>query len=468
MAYLRTKIIVTLGPSSAIPEIVEQMIKIGVAGFRINFAHGDRETWSKYAELVREHESRAGRPLSLIGDLTGPSIRIGKLDSPLFLKAGEIAYIVLSDSGSADKKEIPLPNPRVFFNVDVGDVIMLDDGKVRLSVIEKSSDKLTVRALTDAVIKSGKALVIRDKEIDLPTLTQRDLDALKLAAELDFDYVGVSYVRKPEDVDTVREVLASLGSPDTGIIAKIETRSAVANLEKIIERADIVLVARGDLGMIFGLEKVPWLQTKIVSESRKRGKPVIVATQLLESMVERPVPTRAEINDVFTAVREGVDALMLTGETSIGKYPLEAVEWLKRAILYAESVIEPEKINVEGDSTTRFARGVVSLAEDTGSILAVYTMTGGLPRAVASCRPRVPVYVGSRCVKTLRKLSLIWGLEPLHVDADSYAEGVEKLVDLLYDKGYIGIGDLVLETFRTSPTEQHLILRKYYGKRQQT
>ncbi len=460
MRSTRTKLIASIGPSSSKPHVVEQMARLGVTGFRVNFAHGDEKVWSEYVDIVREVEKRTGRPLALIGDLVGASVRLGEVDKPLTLRAGDLAYIVLSEKGCSEKREIPLPNPRVFYSIDVGDIIVMDDGRVRLSVIEKRGTRITVRAITDARITSRKALVVQGKEFELPSLSQRDIDNVRFAVDKGFDYIGLSYVKRAEDIETLRGLLEDLGAPEIGIIAKIETRSAVENLEKIVDVTDVVLVARGDLGMVFGLEKVPWLQTRIVTVARRRGKPVIVATQLLESMLENPVPTRAEVNDIVTAVKEGVDALMLTGETSIGRYPIEAVDWLRRVVEYAESMQPPVRIEVEGDATIRFAKGVVALAEDTSATLLVYTMRGNLPRAIAAERPRVPVYAGAKSLRVARKLSILWGIEPIPLEAQSYSEGVEKLLALLCREGYIGIGENVLESFRISATEQHIVLKK--------
>jgi len=457
---LRCKIIASLGPSMDSLDIVVNAVLEGASAFRINFTHGDESVWARYVEYVRKAEKITGRFVALIGDLTGPSIRLGTVEPPMVLKKGETAYIVPSEKGSAEKREIPLPSREVFDQLEVGDVIVMDDGKVRMRVSDVSRNRVEVVALTDAVIKSRKALVVTNKEFDLPALTPRDLRNLDFALEKGFDYVALSYVRRGSDIAMLKSILRRKGREDVGVIAKIETRSAIRNLEEIVEAADVVLVARGDLGMNFGLEEVPSLQRYIVHKALEVGKPVIVATQLLESMLGSPVPTRAEVVDITMAVSEGADALMLTGETAVGKYPLEAIRWLRRVIEAAERRFEIARPRKARGVRQRFAKGVTELAEDLDAKLVIFSMRGNTARLVSLLRPRVNFYVGSPSIETLRRISILWGVNPLLVEASSYEEGVSRTYDQLKREGLLKLGELVVLTYGLRSDEQVVRIKR--------
>ena len=433
------KIIASVGPASSDAETIRRMIGAGANGFRINFVHGSPNEWAKYVDVVRHAEEESGKPVALIGDLQGPSLRIGILEKPIELQRGESVKIVLAHKAvGGDEKTIPIPQPKFFDAIDVGDVLVMDDGKVRLHVIDRhSSNEIEAVAATRAVIKSRKAVVIAGKDLDVPALHEQDIENLKFAIEHDFDYISLSYVRRPEDIELLRSLLRRYNKEDVGIIAKIETKSAIANLRDIVEVADAVLIARGDLGMNFSLEEVHYYQKMIADVCIEMGKPVIVATQLLESMIENPVPTRAEVVDISTAVEHGVDALMLTGETSVGKYPIDAVKWLRRIASYAEKNLLVKRFDYIAqrarrelnDVQTRFAKGVLELAEDIGAKLIVFSMRGVTALRLARLRPRIPVYVATPNRKVMRKLAIVWGVEPFYVDATSYEEGLDKALE---------------------------------------
>uniref|UniRef100_A0A7C2VCW3 Pyruvate kinase n=1 Tax=Ignisphaera aggregans TaxID=334771 RepID=A0A7C2VCW3_9CREN len=462
------KKIVSIGPASGKYEIVKAMAELGVNGFRINFAHGSPEEWRQYAEFVRRAESELGRPLALIGDVQGPSIRLGEIKNPVVVKKGEvIRFVYASSTNESSPKGIPVPLRRFFEFIDVGDVIVMDDGKTRMQVIDRGPGYVEATALTDSIIKSRKTLTIAGKELDIPLLSEKDKACIKFAIENDFDYIGLSYVRAPEDVESVRELLKKYGGDSLGIITKIETRSALKNLGDIVEVSDVVLVARGDLGMNFGLEEIHTLQKQVVDACLEKRTPVIVATQLLESMVENPIPTRAEVVDVTVAIEMGVDALMLTGETSVGKYPVEAVQWLKRIADHAETristfmdrIVSKARDRLEG-MRLRFAKGVIELAEDLGAKLLVFSMYGKTARRIASLKPRVPIYVASPNIRVLRKLSILWGLNLMLVDAKSYDEGMQKTLEKAMELGHVGYGELAVLTYGLREPRQRVeILR---------
>jgi len=442
---LRTKVVVSLGPSTSSAGVVAELARAGASGFRINFAHGDRGLWSGFVEYVRRAEGVVGRPLTLIGDLVGSSVRIGDVCKSFRVGRGGSVELVLSDR-SCEEGVIPLPNRKVFECIEEGDVVVMDDGRVRFRVTEASTDRAVLTALTDVVIKSRKALVVRGKVIDVPALTSKDLEDVKYACSEGFDYVGLSYVRSAESVKLLRSYIEDVGC-GMGVIAKIETREAVSRLQEIVRASDAVLVARGDLGMNFNLEEIPRIQKLIVRTSREAGKPVIVATQLLESMIENPTPTRAEVVDVTTAVSEGVDALMLTGETAIGKYPVEAVRWLSRIVRAAEEYVRAEPVRPSTQLKVMFAKGVVELAEDLNAKLITYSMHGNTARIVSSLRPAVRTYVGVPNHAVGRALAILWGLEPVVIEAGSYEEGLSKTLNHLRDVGEVCLGDLVVMAY---------------------
>jgi len=452
--------IASLGPSMNSLDLIVNAVLEGVSGFRINFTHGNETLWSRYVDYVRKAEKAAEKYIALIGDLTGPSIRLGELDKPLELKRGDVAYFVSGIKGSSEKKEIPLPLREVFEKLEVGDIIVMDDGKVRLRVTDISRSRIEVVALTDAVIKSRKAMVVTNKEFDLPPLTQKDMKNIEFSIEKDLDYIALSYVRRASDVLMLRNVLKRKGHEDIGVIAKIETRSAIKNLEEIIEVSDAILVARGDLGMNFGLEEIPSLQRYIVRKALEVGKPVIIATQLLESMLENPVPTRAEVVDITMAVSEGADALMLTGETAVGRYPLEAIRWLRRIIEFAEREFEVPRPRKPKNLRQRYAKGVTELAEDLEAKLVIFSKHGNTARLVSLLRPKSEFYVGSPSTKVLRLLSILWGANPLFVEADRYEEGVAKTYEVLKHEGILKLGELVVLTYGLRGDEQVIRIKR--------
>ena len=456
---LRTKIAATLGPSCDSEETVRRLVEEGVSVFRLNFSHGSEKEWSSRVRMMRKIEEEMGKHIALIGDLSGPSIRLGILREPLRLRRGERVYLTAEEASASEEKIIPIPNKRVVKLLKRGHILLMDDGRVVFRVEDVGGDRVALKSLTDALITSRKTLVIQGRDLGLPPISERDVAAVRFAAENNFDYIGLSYVRGDEDVLMLRGMLVSLGAEETGIIAKIETPSALRSLEKIIEVADLVLVARGDLGMHFPLQEVPRLQEKIVTESIKRGKPVIVATQILGSMIENPVPTRSEIVDVVTAVREGVDVLMLTGETAIGKYPVETVRWLRRILETYEPSTPPPKITLPKDAriSDRFASGIVSLAESLNAVIAVYTISGRTALRIARCRPSGRIYAGSPSKKVLRKLSIVYGIEPLKVEAEDYNRGLEELQEKVSSLREVEEGAIIVLTYGMREEPLHMV-----------
>jgi pyruvate kinase len=454
---VNTKIIASLGPASCDLNTVINLCKEGVSGFRINFAHGNEELWKSMVENVLRAESICSKPLAIIGDLRGPSIRLGELNGQIAVKKGETIKLVLSER--SEGRELPLPVKEVYEQLEVGDLIIMSDGKFRFRVSE-IGEFVELTALTDALISSRNTIAVANKEFDLPLLREKDLADIEFAVKNKFSYIGLSYVRGPSDLEMLRKVIKKSGGERTKIIAKIETKSAVKNLDEIVELCDAVLVARGDLGMNFGLEEIPYLQRKIIKRSIEIGKPVILATQLLESMIENPIPTRAEVVDISTATSEGVDALMLTGETAIGKHPVEAVRWLRKIIETTERKLTINKFRDVKGLNERFAKGVVELAEDINSKLVVFSKFGNTPRRMALLRPAVEFYVGTPDIEVARTLSILWGIKAYEISALDYDEGLEKTYEFLKKRGELRFGDLVIMAYGLKEQEQAIKLRR--------
>ncbi|MEM4576284.1 MAG: pyruvate kinase [Candidatus Nezhaarchaeales archaeon] len=456
----KTKIIVSLGPSSSEFKTILELAEAGASGFRVNFAHGDHDFWSPILDDLAKVEELLKRPLTFIGDLQGPSVRLGDINGVVKLRRGDRARLILSDKCLPDNLELPLPIKEVYENLEVGDVMVMDDGRAKLEVIDVTPNYIELMALTDATIKSRKALTIPNKDFDLPPLTNKDLEDLKFALEHNVDYIGLSCVRTAADIESLRSLLKKWGHEEIKIIAKIETKAAVDNLDEVIEVSDAVLVARGDLGMVMGLEKIPHLQNAIINKVMEKEKPMIIATQLLESMMENPVPTRAEVVDVNTAVAEGVDALMLTGETAVGKYPVEAVKWLKKIIKAAEESFVVSRQRVAKSLWASFTKGVISLAEHLNAKLIIYSVHGNTARLTSLLRPAVDFYVGTPDSKVLKQLNVLWGIKGYLVKASSYDEGLEETFQLLRRLNEIKLGDLVVLTYGLRESEQVIRVKR--------
>ena len=458
---MRVKLIVSLGPSSSSADIIVSMLREGVSGFRINLAHGMLSDWVGMIRSVREAESLVGRLASVIVDIKGPSLRLGEFPDVVSVPAGSLVEFCISGY-SREVPRIPFPHEEVLKKVSVGDLLVMDDGRARFSVVEVSSECFKAKALTPCELRQRKNVSFPDKEFEGSYMSVEDMNALRNLCREGVDYVDASLVRNAGDVKELRDYLSSIGC-NALVIAKIETKKAVRNLSEVVEASDAVLVARGDLGMNFGLEEVPILQRKIVEESHKMGKPVIVATQLLESMINNPVPTRAEVSDVANAVLEGVDALMLTGETAIGKYPVEAVKWLKKIAERAESMYKPSTRRdaeyVRKSLKKRYAKGVTELAEDLNGVLAIYSIRGTTVFTIASLRPRIRCYVGVPTKEVARKLSIVWGVDVRVIEASNYMEGLEKLYSSLLGSGDLKKGDLVVLTYGLRDKEQVIKVR---------
>ncbi len=464
--FRRVKILATIGPSSGKYEILSRLIQEGVDGFRINFSHGEPAQWDEWVRIVRELSEEHERDVSIIGDLPGPQVRIGELP-PQEVKAKDNVKLIYSEK-TEEEKIIPIPIRKVFEVFELGDTILIDDGKLILRILDIGENEADAIVLNDSQLLPHKTLVVFGKEIDLPVLTDKDLEFVKYSVSRNLTYLAISFVRRANDIVTVKNIVNNLNG-ELGLIAKIETRSGVKNLKEIIEASDAIIIARGDLGMHYSLEELPALQRRIAREAMIIGKPSIVATQLLETMINYPRPSRSEVVDVVNAVYDLVDALLLTDETAIGKYPVEAVKWLKRIINSAETGIIMNRIQSIRENLSlrslreKYSLGLTLLAEKINAKILLYTKTNTIPPAISRFRPQVPVYVGTVDKKIAEKLSIYYGLKPYtlkqvpatkHLD---YEQGVRLLYNYLKNKEEITYGEIIAEAYGRRETEIHEI-----------
>jgi pyruvate kinase len=413
-SYRFTKIIATVGPATESEERLAQLISAGVDVIRLNMAHGTGEWVGALVRRVREVSQRVGRHVAVMQDVKGPEIRTGPVAEPLELKVGEW-FEFYTETPSPGLRGVSVNYPGLPNDVAVGATVLVDSGLLRLEVIEKDAGHVRCRVLTPGKLGSRRHVNLPGIEVNLPALTEKDERDVRAGAAAGIDFVALSFVRKGEDIATLKALLERLGSR-ARIVAKIEDQSGLRNLDDIVKAADAVMVARGDLGIEIDYHTLPLVQTRIVELCLAEGKPVIIATHLLESMISAPMPTRAEISDVSTAVRERADAVMLSGETTTGLYPLECVQVMKNII----SSVEPterrglnETIQLH-EPKTKMLRSAAALAQELGrSGIVVFTRSGFLGHMLSALRAvRVPIYAFTDDDAVFRQLLLPWGVEP--------------------------------------------------------
>ncbi len=419
---LKTKIVCTIGPSTSSFEVLRALAEAGMDVIRLNFSHGTDESHGQVIELARELSSELGKPLALLQDLPGPRLRIGNFASG-FIRLEDGAEFTLTAnpvSGSSERVSINYPN--LIGEVKEGDTIYLADGTVRLEVVEIGGADIRCKVLVGGILHSGKGMNIPGKRLNLPIITDKDIADMGFGVKNHVDFVALSFIQTAGDVKTAKALLSRMGS-EAGIIAKIERRSAVKDLRRILNVADGVMVARGDLGVETGFENIPILQKQIIRECNLAGRPVITATQMLTSMVTNPNPTRAEVSDIANAVFDGTDALMLSEETAVGQHPVEAVKVMVKVAKNAERNLPYAQILDERrEVLKRTTAGVISysacqIAIDIGAVaIVVPTRSGSSAYRVSMCRPPSPIIalVGNEVLQ--RRLFLSWGVTPCLLD----------------------------------------------------
>jgi pyruvate kinase len=426
----KVKILATLGPASRSPEMITRLLEAGVDAFRVNMSHGDHATHAQAIAAIRAAEKELGRPIGVLCDLQGPKLRVGTFQEGRAVIRHGSHFTLDRDPAPGDATRVCLPHPELFGILQKGQRLLIDDGKLRLRVIRASDQALLCSAEVGGVISDRKGVNVPDAVVPVPALTEKDRRDLAFAVEHGADWIALSFVQRPDDVAEARRLMGGYGA----LIAKIEKPAAVERLDEIIELADGIMVARGDLGVELNPEEVPPLQKQIVSATRRSGKPVIVATQMLESMIESPAPTRAEVSDVANAVYDGADAVMLSAETAAGAWPVEAVTIMHRIATQVESdpgigaqmsytEIVPD--HTTADALSAACAQIARTVTVTGII--VFTGSGSTARRVARERPGVRMLVLTPSIKTARRLALLWGAYPVHTkDIGSFEEMIAK------------------------------------------
>lgn len=431
----KTKIIATLGPAVEKYKKLKELKKSGADIFRLNFSHGFKEEQIKRIENIRRLEKEINEPIAILQDLQGQKIRVGNIPgNTLELKAGRGVNLTVSNP---EQGEIPVQYKKIISEVEKGDRILLDDGALELKVLSKNKNKINCRIIVGGILLSKKGINLPDSEVSLSGLTHKDKEDLKVGISYDVSYIALSFTKSSKDIEDVRKIIRKAGK-DIKIIAKIERHEAIKNIDSIIKAADGVMVARGDLGMEVSLEQVPLIQKEIIKRSMIYGKPVIVATQMLDSMIRNPRSTRAETSDIANAILDGADAVMLSGETSVGKYPVNSVKAMKKIAIATEKWAKDRlfigKSTVKNIETFADAIGksTCRLIYDIGAKLIINaTSTGETTRALAKFRPYTPIISITSHIKTARELQLIWGVYPFILKYRSIDDMAKKAVNLV-------------------------------------
>jgi pyruvate kinase len=449
----RTKIVATLGPVSSSPEAIRALVDAGMDVARLNLSHGEHADHTARARLVREIQAEIGRPLAIIADLQGPKLRIGDLPGPRNLLKDEEVTVV--GETQAANGELPVAPAVIGEVLRPGHEVLIDDGLVRLAVEEVVAGRVRCRVVVGGEVKAHKGVNLPGVPVPIPSLTKKDLDDLAFALDLGVDYVALSFVRAAADVRDLQAIIRQHGSP-ARVIAKIEKAEAVEVLDEVLAESDAVMVARGDLGVEIGAATVPLLQKRIILKCLEAGKPVITATQMLESMIEHAEPTRAEASDVANAILDGTSAVMLSAETATGAYPVESVRIMDRIA----RTIEPEmnyrhQMPEPGDETTvgrAMSNAACDLAETLGArAIIVPTFTGRTASAVARLRPRRPIIGLSHHQTSVQQMALEWGVTPLSMPATRDVEDLwARSIETARTAGVIDPGDRVVLTAGTA------------------
>ncbi len=426
----KVKILATVGPASRSPEMLEKLYRAGVDAFRVNMSHGEHAVHAETIAAIRALERKVNRPITVLCDLQGPKLRVGQFKDGRAVIRHSGHFTLDRNPELGDENRVQLPHPELFGILRPGQRLLIDDGKLRLRVIRADENEILCSAEVGGVISDRKGVNVPDAVIPVPAMTEKDRRDLAFAVSQGADWIALSFVQRPEDVAEARRLMGGYGA----LMAKIEKPAAISRLDEILELADGLMVARGDLGVELNPEQVPPLQKRIVEKARREGKPVVVATQMLESMIESPTPTRAEVSDVANAVYDGADAVMLSAETAAGAWPVEAVTIMDRIASEVENdpgyAARVHFIETRPDPTTADA-----LAEACASIakalpiagIIVFTGSGSTARRVARERPGVPMLVLTPSTMTARRLGLLWGAHAVVTkDIGSFEEMIAK------------------------------------------
>ncbi len=461
---MRTKIVATIGPASCDREKLAQLADAGVSVFRLNFSHGDPDFFRGVVSNIREIEKECGRPLTIMQDLPGPKIRIGILpEGRIELHRGDKLILGRERKEKEELPFIPFDHPRILSALVPGDTLVLADGGLRFCIEEKVEDERFIMVAQEGgAISSRKGLALPGKSLALPAITDQDREKLALGMELGVDAVAISFVQTVEDVHQIKALLHSYGRDDIPVVAKLERQNAaVENLDAIVAATDIVMVARGDLGVECPMPELPALQKHIIHTCNRAGKPVIVATQMLLSMVNTPVPTRAEVTDVANAVLDGADCVMLSDETAAGSYPIEAVRYMRKITdeaekyLFATRRLEPPKDETDTSRFLAYTACLLAKTENACAIVA-HSVTGGAARMLAECRPGQTIYALTSNSVVEHALNFVWGVQPYFIPvSDSSISHLRRVQNFIATSSKFPMGqDVVITAGEYAPGEQ--------------
>lgn len=449
----KTKIVCTIGPATKEVETLKQLILAGMNVARINFSHGNYEDQKGYIDAVKQAREELNMPVALLLDTQGPEIRTGILEQmPVELKAHDIFTLVCEDI-VGNKEKVSISYKELYKDIKIGTQILIDDGKIELEVMKIEGKDVVCRVTNGGMLGNRKSINLPGTHVNLPSLKEKDIQDLKDGCKADFDFVAASFVRTKEDVKAIRKVLDENGGKNIKIISKIENQEGIDNLDEIIELSDGIMVARGDLGVEIPYYEVPIMQKKFIQKCNNAGKLVITATQMLDSMTENPNPTRAEVSDVANAIFDVTGAIMLSGESAMGKYPIKCVNTMNEIATAVEGYIKYWKrfTRREHDLTDldyefNLSHSVTSTAmEMKAKAIFAYTETGDTPRTVASFLPSCPIYALTNNEKTYRQLALAWNTTPILIkDTSKPNDVIAKGIEEAKKQGYVQEGDIVV------------------------
>ncbi len=458
----RTKIVATMGPSSAKREVLKKMFESGVNVCRLNFSHGSHEDHENIIRMIRDLNTETGLSVAILGDLQGPKIRTGKMtDNGVLLEAGQKVKITTKDVlGTAKRFSInyqDLPH-----DVNVGERLLLDDGKLTLEVIDSNGKtEITAEVILGGILSSRKGVNFPNTEISMPSLTEKDRLDLDFALLHEVDWIALSFVRSAVDMRELKDIIKEQGK-HTKVIAKIEKPEAIEQIDEIIAESNALMVARGDLGVEIPFQNVPLIQKMLIRKCRANAKPVIVATQMMESMIDNTTPSRAEVNDVANAVFDGTDAVMLSGETSVGKYPVEVIQAMSNIVKEIEDYDDlynkheaPEKDHTRFITDSICFNAVRLCKRVEAKAILTMSFTGYTGYKVASQRPNANIFVFTSNRRILTQLNLVWGVKGFYYDkTESTDQTISDIKNMLRDEGKINSGDLVIN-IASMPIEEH-------------
>jgi len=446
----KTKIVCTIGPASNTEEMITKLIDSGMDIARMNFSHSTHAEHKKVFDAIRICEQRAGRPIGILADLQGPKIRTGKLkDGPFDLVPGDTIFLNTDPEYLGTKEEISTVYTNILNDVEIGHKVLIDDGKIVLIVKEKKKDKLLLETLVGGKIKDKKGINLPGSPVSAPALSEKDIEDLKFAVSLGVDFIALSFVRKAEDLHFAKSYLKDTF---THLIAKIERPEAILNIDEIIEAADGIMIARGDLGVEMDTEKVPIIQKNLIRKMNVAGKPVITATQMLESMIDNPRPTRAEASDVANAVLDGTDAVMLSAESASGSYPQESVSIMAKIIAEAEGIASTLEVHRRANKALEFnERSALGFATEQiarqikAKAIVNFTRSGLSARIASQFRPDVPIYAFTPFLMTSRRMNLHRGVYPFVIPImDKFNDMVNYMNEKVKELNLLNSGDSIV------------------------